>query len=365
MPTSIGTEDDELAPSTRKLACTNEALDSLGDAHAFQGQHSLLYTRTAPSGTHLSMDLGTVVMHQVKSCNIEPAGFGCKKNGAVIPTLFSGPTITSSDLFSPPSLQYTSSEESLIIIGELSPRPHSPPVLGDVGQGGARGAILHDRAFNSQRISHDRNYHRQTVSREMLMEERLARWRPSLSQQAVDASMNGTHPFQSDQFKCPTKTRIDFPLVDTLKGWLWPNTYMKHDSTSQQSPSYAGLQLTTKDKNKLAILRSLATAHLGASSESMVLCRDKGHALVLPHSLKQPLIIDLEPGPSGEMQCTPKAAPFNDFELNFDKSSLQSRPVYFEDQADNEDIMNLLGSEENFLMTCFYSTWTWMNSIHC
>lgn len=362
----MGTDYDELALSSRELACTREALDTSGDAQALQCQHRLGYSRTAPFGTYLSRDLGTVVVHQVKSCNIEPAGFGCKRIiGAVVPPLFSGPTVTSSDLFSPPSLQYTTSEGSLVLISELSPRPHSPPVLHDVGQRGNRGSILYDRALDGHRTSHHHNHHRQTVSREMLMEERLARWRPSLSQQAVDASMNGTHPFQNDQFGCHANTKIDFPLIDTLKEWLWPTTHTKHNSTPQQSPSYSGLQLTSIDRNKLAKLRSLAAAHLGTSSESMVLCRDKGHALVLPQSLKQPLVIDLEPGPSGGMQCTPKAAPFNDFELNFDKSSLQSRPVCLGDQADNEDVMNLLGKDENFLMTCFYSTWTWMNSIHC
>lgn len=210
------------------------------------------------------------------------------------------------------------------------------------------------------------------------MEERMVRWRPSDSQFNIDDTMNGTHPYQQE-LQCKRKNdKLSNNFLISLKNWFTAEKAAKSDIENQ-------LQITEETNNTNIIIapkssRNLSQANPGntpdfvqcmkaiqfransstsiIASPSRAMFSQSQNATLL---LQSNLVINHEPSPV-EILNTPKALPFNGFELNFEKREDGSNTRVDRDSDEiintmDEDVRDLLNGFDNFLSECFSSIW--------
>lgn len=275
-----------------------------------------------------------------KSCNIEGLNNGCKS----IPAL-----AASSSLISPPG----ESGSSLVSLDppnfDLNFGPHSPPFdqsTSTLNNPNVR--TLRERVINNNSYQYRNNLNfTASANLQHFMEERLARWRPSESHQSVDASMNGTHPYQTREI-----AGHSVPIMTKLRNW-WtgePSQQQDESDISIRNESQI-IELPEDYIRSLNLSNILQRAH-PHSSDSFVVTRTRALPL-------------LELDPIANVEYTPRAIPFNNFDLNFEKSPplIDTTRIHLEEG--NEEVYDLIGGMDNFLVSCLNSAWRCIKSIHC
>lgn len=206
------------------------------------------------------------------------------------------------------------------------------------------------------------------------MEERIARWRPGNSQFNVEDTMDGNHPYQKENFeleKKAAKIRPYNPFV-TLRSWF------------NEKAAISDLENQAQDMN----LRTINTNPNYFNAEDLgsqipeiaqrinaIKFRINSSNSIIPKPFKtgdfQSSIVakvarnsytHQEPSPIEGPSYTPKALPFNEFDLNFEtKGCISGHKVEQDSNAIvdsmDEDVRDLLDGSDNFLFDCFRSLW--------
>lgn len=210
------------------------------------------------------------------------------------------------------------------------------------------------------------------------MEERMMRWRPSDSQYNVDATMNGNHPYQSPRFdfKRDIKTNTIF---NSMSKWFTKDKseLIRNDSNiisasnsnsdtttaffsalqTQQSPQplthFPPLQPPLKatpsehfthdspDFNKI-----INSIKLKANSSNSLIPSPmfngspfNSMAVVISPPAGDSFVTD-EPSKIPEPMYTPKAIPFNQFDLHFDKHEEDFQLDYNNNRRQHTNLLN-------------------------
>ncbi|CAH2355090.1 hypothetical protein CLIB1423_21S01596 [[Candida] railenensis] len=315
--------------------------------------HSLGYANSAPLMN--STDFDTVIVHKSKSCTIEN---GCKQDDQVdLITLPAG----SSSLVSPPGAESTASIMSSEFPYDLSPRPHSPPYYNSTANDHTDYRTSFGRSIREAVILNRSQHHSPSPTSyfQSIMEERLTRWRPSDSHQSVDATMNGQHPYQIRHFaNRDTNSMVAVPFFVNIKEW-WKT---KNDNTSSIAP------IPDPDSHILPIFQQQTASWTYNFSNFMkkIQPHTSDSLVIERNSPKQ--FISAEPQSAKQLSYTPEAIPYKNFELNFEKRnqdcSTSARRVQQTEYEDDET-MNLIGVNENFLTNFIQTSWTCISSIRC
>lgn len=318
--------------------------------------HSLGFANTAPLMNLTSKDteFDTVIVRQSKSCSVEN---GCKQEDKIDITTFPP---ESSSLVSPPGAESTPSVMSLEFQYDLSPRPHSPPYYNPTTNDHTDYRTSFGRSLREAVILNRSQHHSPSPTSyfQLIMEERLSRWRPSDSHQSVDATMNGQHPYQIRHFtNRDTNSAVAFPLFVNIKEW-WKT---KSNNSCSIAPIFE------PDSDVLPIFQQTASWTYNFSNFMKKIQQHTSDSLVIErYSPKQ--FVSAEPQSAKQLSYTPEAIPYKNFELNFEKrnqnNSTSARRVQQTEYEDDET-MNLIGVNENFLTTFIQTGWTCISSIRC
>lgn len=199
------------------------------------------------------------------------------------------------------------------------------------------------------------------------MEEMMARWRPGNSQFNIEAAMNGNHPYQQDSFELKKKVAKFKPYNPfiTFKGWI---------NEKVAIPDLENLPHDVRNTNLSRIIteevvfpmpdiaKRINEIDFKSNSSNSILPRPlrENEPRGSGSKLKQNPLTCSEPSPIERPSYTPKALPYNDFDLNFETKGCVSghRLEHGTDtiiDSMDEDVQNLLNGFDNFLFECFRS----------
>lgn len=189
------------------------------------------------------------------------------------------------------------------------------------------------------------------------MEERLIRWNPSDSQNNSEGALNGTHPYQINVFRKLPSEETAFKPFASLSSWFGPKTKVpdlergpdpvEGSSSNQQKPGAFLVLLERENSTKF-----LSISKLKANSSNSI----------FPEMCQNVNPDDHRPA------NTPRAVPFEDLDLHFDKE--QGR-IPDEVVASDEDILGSLGITgadiiteiDDFMVSCLNGVWTTLDSM--
>ena len=253
-------------------------------------------------------------------------------------------------------------EESPILYSDIQATitsPHHPPFALPI-ESNQRKILRPNNLFSHNNASLTRADYFQDY-----MEEIMARWRPGHSQFNVDDTMDGKHPYQQETFELEAKAYNPFI---TLKAWFNRKAAIPDLENQNQTINHSK---TDKERNKP--MRDTLVPQLPEISERLKKIEFKinssnsiipkpfkpgecSHVTkVLRQSSTQQELTPID-GPS----YTPKALPFNDYDLNFETKDCFSshKPEKGSNaiiDSMDEDIRDLLNGFDNFLSDCFQS----------
>ena len=248
-------------------------------------------------------------------------------------------------------------------INETITSPHHPPFAYPI-ENNQRKILKPNNLFTHNNASLTRTDYFQDY-----MEERMARWRPGHSQFNVDDTMNGKHPYQQETIEQDDKAaKINSynPFI-TLKAWFNRKAAipdLENQTTTANIRKCEEQNEPMKDTLRPQlpeISERLKKIEFKINSSNSIIPKpfktgECSHITkVLRYSSTQQELNSIE-GPS----YTPKALPFNDYDLNFEtKDCFSSHKT---EQGSNaivdsmdEDIRDLLNGFDNFLSDCFQS----------
>mmetsp|Transcript_7446 Transcript_7446/g.9404 ORF Transcript_7446/g.9404 Transcript_7446/m.9404 type:complete len:508 (-) Transcript_7446:159-1682(-) len=204
------------------------------------------------------------------------------------------------------------------------------------------------------------------------MEERMARWRPGNSQFNVEDTMEGKHPYQQEHFELEAKAakiRPSNPFM-ALKTWFDGKIVIPDIENQMQSTTHGKKNEKTSELMQDAlefqlpeISEHLRKINFKVNSSNSIIPKPfkPGECSHITKGLRD-TGIKQESTPIDGTTYTPKALPFNDYDLNFETKDYFSSPKI--EQGSNaiidsmdEDIRNLLNGFDNFLADCFRSFW--------
>lgn len=346
--------------------------------------------RSLPSGSHLGRNA-----RNFNNENLGKKGIGCSRSVSPMRTARSLGRLTSSREFassfssnskpqgpiklhnSEPSSFFEIESEVTSELAEESPilysdiqatitSPHHPPFALQI-ENNQRNILKRNNLFSHNNASLTRTDYFQDY-----MEERMARWRPGHSQFNVDDTMDGKHPYQQETFELETKAAKINPYNPfiTLKAWFNGKAAVPDLENQTQTINHSK---ANKERNEPItdtlgpqlpeISERLKKIEFKINSSNSIIPKpfkpgECSHVTkFLSHSSTQH-----ELTPIDGSSYTPKALPFNDYDLNFETKDCFSSHKTEQDSnaivdSMDEDIRDLLNGLDNFLSDCFQSFW--------
>lgn len=189
------------------------------------------------------------------------------------------------------------------------------------------------------------------------MEERLVRWTPNDSQNNNEGVLNGNHPYQSNGFGQNAPVESAFRPFSSISSWFGPKT-------------------KTVDLEKGPVHKVASLGPVEGSSSDQKTRVPEGHnyasflAKLKPNSSNSilPEMKHHMPPEEAQRAPTPRAVPFDDLDLHFEKE--QGR-VPDEAMGSDDDLLSSLGITggdiisdiDDFIVSCLNGLWTTVDAM--